>query len=311
MKKVQTVELMGALFVLFIAIVACAIWYNADKFVVEMNQPASKKSFLAERISKGEKKQDILYCGQNRLDYYAPTALLDQRSPLVIYIHGGGWHMNNKNSDEEIRKLFMGLRNKGYALASIDYSLTPENKFPYPQQDATCAVRFMRANANRFGIDSDKIAITGFSAGANLAALVGANDNNLFNNGQYKMTSSRVRAVIGISGVYDFTNNLRPNSTANIKNLMQEANPRSGSPITYVTHENAPTMLIYGEKDTTVLPVQSINYANELTKNQVFVMTVPVKSAEHDLSPNSSDISPSHQEIASQIETFLNQQLGL
>lgn len=312
MKKSRHYILVGALVVLFVAAVCCAVWYNADKFVIQTGEPALQTALIPERITRGDSKENIVYCDNQKLDFYAPADMTEPKAPLVIYVHGGGWRMNNKDSDMAIRGLFEGLRAKGYAIASIDYSLTPQNQYPKPQQDVQCAVRFMRANATRFSVDTNKFAITGFSAGANLAALIGANNNNsLFNNGLYALTSSTVQAVVVIGGVYDFTSNLRPNSIGNIKNLMQDTKLQEGSPSTYVSSKNASTLLIHGEKDSVVYPIQSTNFGELLTKNGVSNTVLIVKNAEHDLSNKGGDKSPSDAEISVQISDFLKQQLGL
>jgi len=311
MKKSTQYFLVGVFTVLFIAAFGCFIWYNANKLVLRTNEPALQTSLIEERIPRGTEKENVVYCNNQKLDFYAPTDGSSKKVSLVIFVHGGGWRMNNKDSDQEVRGLFEGLRGRGYALASIDYSLTPQYQYPKPQQDVLCAVRFMRANAVRFAIDADKIALAGFSAGANLAALAGTNsDLSTFGNGLYTTTSSTVQAVVGIGGVYDFGGTLHPNSVGNIKNLMQNNNPLIGSPTTYISSKAAPMLLLYGTKDSVVYPVQSTNYAKLLTKNGVENSVVLVQNAEHDLSAAGGAISPSRDQIVSIIKDFIDKTLG-
>ncbi|MCB1208533.1 MAG: alpha/beta hydrolase [Verrucomicrobiales bacterium] len=103
-----------------------------------------------------------------QLDLYRPKSAA-QPLPAIVCIHGGGWFKGDRNS---MTNLAQALAAKGYVTATISYRLSGEAKFPAAIQDCKAAVRFLRANAAKFGIQSDAIGVTGLSAGGHLAALL-------------------------------------------------------------------------------------------------------------------------------------------
>jgi acetyl esterase/lipase len=103
------------------------------------------------------------------LDLYLPTKPAGKPLPVVVWIHGGGW----KNGSKENCPLTW-LAAEGYAVASINYRLIPWSKWPAQIDDCRDAVRWLKANADKYGLDKDHIAAGGGSAGGHLAAVLGA-----------------------------------------------------------------------------------------------------------------------------------------
>lgn len=138
-----------------------------------------------------------------KLDLYLPEG--SGPFPLVINIHGGGFRMGDKGMlDAAIAEALLA---RGIAVASIDYRLSGEARFPAAIEDAKAAVRFLRANAGRYGLDPDRILVFGQSAGGNLASLVGTTGNaGVFDNPALGNPGvpSRVSAVIDWFGPSDF-----------------------------------------------------------------------------------------------------------
>ncbi len=97
------------------------------------------------------------------LDIYKPSS--NNNPYLIVWVHGGAWHSGSKESPP------LSFVGSGYALASVDYRLSVEAKFPAQIHDIKAAIRYLRANAAKYGYRSDKIIIAGSSAGAHLAAL--------------------------------------------------------------------------------------------------------------------------------------------
>ncbi|MFO1482270.1 MAG: alpha/beta hydrolase [Verrucomicrobiaceae bacterium] len=120
-----------------------------------------------------------------QLDLWRPKTA-SEPLPAIICIHGGGWYKGDRSS---MANLAQALAAKGYVTASISYRLSGEAKFPAAIQDCKAAVRFLRANAAKFGIRSDAIGVTGLSAGGHLAALL--------------TTSSGVKELEGAGGNAD------------------------------------------------------------------------------------------------------------
>ena len=103
-----------------------------------------------------------------QLDLWKPKTT-SQPLPAIVCIHGGGWYKGERSS---MANLAQALAAKGFVTATISYRLSGEAKFPAAIQDCKAAVRFLRANAEKFGIDASVIGVTGLSAGGHLAALL-------------------------------------------------------------------------------------------------------------------------------------------
>ena len=99
---------------------------------------------------------------------YRPSARTD--IGLLVYYHGGGWVIGNVNSHDNVCRSLANLT--GHAVLSVDYRLAPENPFPAAVEDAMCSLRWAYENASELGIDPERIAVGGDSAGGNLAAIV-------------------------------------------------------------------------------------------------------------------------------------------
>ena len=140
--------------------------------------------------------------------------------PLVVFIHGGGWLTGDKNhvQTQSVYRLLYA----GYAVCCINYRLSDEAKWPLPLHDCKAAIRFLRANAQRFNLDTERIGLVGNSAGGHLAALMGTTNGQkeyedlTMGCGEY---SSDVQAVFVWFGVYDFQNweaDLPPSDTCSV-----------------------------------------------------------------------------------------------
>src|SRR5574338_458156 len=146
------------------------------------------------------------------LDLYLPANA--RNAPLVIWIHGGGWADGDKDNPPGL-----SLLKHGYALASVEYRLTDRAPFPAQIHDVKAAVRFLRANAARFGLDPERFGAWGESAGGHLAALLGTTSVRGELEGDEGVTgvSSRVQAVCDWYGPTDLLkiNDQMPDGAAN------------------------------------------------------------------------------------------------
>jgi acetyl esterase/lipase len=181
--------------------------------------------------------------------------------PAVVILHGGGW---SKGSHEVHRPLAAELAGQGYVAATVGYRLAPRHRFPAQIQDAKCAVRWLRAHAERCQIDSERIAALGHSAGAHLALLLGLTEakDGLEGEGGHPEQSSRVQAVINIAGPTDLTRQDWPPATqliiADFLGGSREQLPgtyRAASPMAYVHRGAPPVLTIHGSADQ-VVPYQ-------------------------------------------------------
>lgn len=143
--------------------------------------------------------------------------------PALIMIHGGGWNSGNKSLQAPMAQRIAA---KGYVTIPVEYRMTPEAKYPAGLHDIKTAVRWARANASKYGIDPDKIAVSGCSAGAQLATLVGVTNGSTRheNVGEWKV-SSDVQAVINMDGIATFV------SESNIEDANQRLATKGAVPV--------------------------------------------------------------------------------
>src|SRR6476660_900073 len=116
-------------------------------------------------------------------------------APCIVVIHGGGWRGGNfKVHVPQI----LDFAKRGYVSATVQYRLVPTARFPSQIEDVKCAVRYLRANADKYNIDKNRIGAIGFSAGAHLSMLLGTMDkkDGLEGDGGSPSESSKVQAVV-------------------------------------------------------------------------------------------------------------------
>jgi acetyl esterase/lipase len=241
---------------------------------------------------------DIVYGeagGQKlRLDFAKPTLCRGQKVPLVIYVHGGGWRAGDKAGafQRGDSKMFFEL---GFAVASINYRLAPQSHFPAQIQDCKLAVRYLRINANALGIDPDRIGLWGSSAGGHLVSLMGtADDDDGLEGPGLEGVSSRVSAVVDHFGPTDLTVDLSQTTNEGRSMLLDflgclpadcPALARQASPVTYVTSDDPPILILHGEKDSLVPYSQAERFAEKLRLAHNACALIKVKNAEHGFIP--------------------------
>ena len=245
----------------------CLAHPPVDEFTQQ--EKPEKGNAVANVTLTGTKVSDLEYAsiGDHKLllDLYLPKQ--PQGSPLVVWIHGGGWYQNSK------AKVFISwLSNYGITVASINYRLVDVAKWPAQLHDCKGAVRWLRANAAKYGYNAERIVVSGASAGGHLAALMGTTggvkelEGNVGGNLEQ---SSRVQAVVDYYGATDFvlrskTQPSRANKKGSVVyNLLgggadQLVNvAKQASAKYHVTNDDPPFLVFHGEKDNTVLIDQS------------------------------------------------------
>lgn len=194
------------------------------------------------------------------LNLYTPEKL-DKPAPGLIFIHGGGWKAGDRS---DYMYYTVRYAKRGYVAATISYRFTNEAPFPACVQDAKCAVRWMRANAAKYNVNPDKIAVIGGSAGGHLSMMVGYSSDvpELEGDGGNPGVSSRVQAVVDLYGPCDlFMEGARNVDVVKmfIGKPYDEASKlyEQASPITHITKDDPPTLVLQGTIDSTVPMAQS------------------------------------------------------
>lgn len=226
-------------------------------------KPSTAKDLAYASVSSAEK-----------LDLYVPAG--NGPFPLIIYVHGGGWRIGDKSLPVQ-RGIVARFLKEGYAIASLNYRLSGEAKFPAAVQDVKTAVRWLRAHAQEYDLDPNKFSAWGDSAGANLVSVLGTSCGaadlegaELGNADQ----SSCVQAVVDFYGPTDLlqmdqefsgTSCAANHNQANSGESQYIGGPiqqnktaaEKANPITYITADDPPFFIEHGTADCTVPPQQS------------------------------------------------------
>jgi acetyl esterase/lipase len=194
--------------------------------------------------------------GVLRLDVYRPDSASGPR-PAILLIHGGGWISFDKSL---MKGMGQFLARSGYVAFSVDYRLLhgTENRWPAQLDDVQRAVRWIRANSAKYGVNPDRIGAFGHSAGAQLASLLGMEDTRDNSDPALASFSSRVQAVVDYSGPTDFTTEHDPESVAFLTNFLGTdfaKHPQvwqDASPAFHAAKSDAPFLIIHGTRDENV-----------------------------------------------------------
>jgi acetyl esterase/lipase len=202
------------------------------------------------------------------LDAYRPFATETAPRPAIVFIHGGGWVGGDK---KDFRDMSTGAAKLGYVAFSINYRLATETSNHWPAQldDSQRAVRWVRANAAKYGVDPQRIGALGASAGGHLVAFLGTTDTRDNSDPALAQYSSRVGCVVDMFGPTDLTDDFASKVTggAAVNDLLRKllgvrpeempAAERAASPLFCVDAKSAPFLIFHGKLDALVPPDHS------------------------------------------------------
>ena len=267
-------------------------------------------------LTLGMTLRDITYCTMDniplKMDIYYPLNG-NGNWPVMIYVHGGGWTSGNKMETFGMNDV-LALTDAGYLVAAVDYRLAPKFPFPAMIEDVKCAVRYLRAHAAEYSIDAGHIGAWGDSAGGHLVSLLGLADKSAgWDVGEYLDQSSRVQVVVNMFGPTDFVDDsyktMRGSTAVIFASKPDQAMFALASPITYVSKDDPPFLIIHGDKDTVVDPRQAGILHEALLAAKVPVQLLIVKNADHLFKSVSAPIVPSRDEITQTMIAFLDKYL--
>jgi acetyl esterase/lipase len=215
-----------------------------------------------------------------------------------MYIHGGGWMSGSKSDD---KPLFLTAH--GYAVASIDYRFSQEAHFPAQIHDCKAAVRWIRAHARFYNIDSAHIGVWGPSAGGHLAALLGTSGDvkELEGDEGNLDQTSRVQAVCDWYGPTDFLKIAEQSAQSGLARRgppadasdslfskliggaiqMNKEKVALANPLTFISKDDPPFLIMHGDKDSIIPLAQSEILRDALRKAGVEVQLVVLPGAHH------------------------------
>ncbi|MCI0436206.1 MAG: alpha/beta hydrolase [Gemmatimonadetes bacterium] len=209
--------------------------------------------------------------------------------PLVVLIHGGGWDSGTKKAH---RNDMIRLTSLGYAAATIDYRLAPKHVFPAQIQDVACAISWLRANAGRYGIDPNRVAVVGHSAGGELAALYGVAGHAGALHGPCSVPSvaTAVEGVVAFSTPFDVTSTLL-SATAKQKVIqylggtptVQKWAGVMASPLFHASLNSPPFLMAHAVGDPVVPVQESVAMAKRLTSKGIPNTLLKLSGSLHDI----------------------------
>lgn len=250
---------------------------------------------------------DVTYCTMNavalKMDVYFPTDVSQPR-PAVVYVHGGGWTSGDKSSGAGLQEL-PGLLESGFVVFSLNYRLAPAYHFPAMIEDVKCAIRSIRAHADEYHVDPNRIGAWGGSAGGHLVSLLGTSDESAgFDVGEYLDYSSRVQVVVDLFGPADLTVQFNLQQEQIGSPVFSNEQLEIASSVTYISQDDPPFLILQGDRDQLVPLEQSQILYDRLTAAGVPATLVIVRNAGHGFNSIGGAIDPSLADITQMIVEF-------
>lgn len=225
-----------------------------------------------------------------KLDLHLPAGKL--QSPLIVWVHGGAWRAGSKK-DMPLGRLV----SEGYAIASVDYRLSTQARFPAQIHDLKAAIRFLRGHGNQWHLPARKILVIGDSAGGHLASLVGVSGGLSVLEGEIgedRNQSSTVQGIISMSGGANLTTILKQSTPTALNmrvpalELLLGGQPdvvpglaRLASPVFHVDRNDPPLLLLHGDQDLQMPVNQALELYGAYRKARAPVLLEIVHGAGH------------------------------
>ena len=249
-------------------------------------------------------EKDVDYLGpehKEKGDLYLPTNVAKgQRCPAVVIIHGGGWSGGDKGAAREIN-IGTTLATNGYVGFSINYVLATKDKPTWPQnlQECKTAVRWLRKNAERLGIEANHIGAIGGSAGGHLTTMLAVTgpESGLDPAGPYGEFSCRIQAAVDLYGPADLMTWPPGSSSISMLPGARKDKPelyRLASPAAHADKNDPPILILHGTADKTVAVEQSQELAETFKKAGLPHELIVIEGAPHTfhLQPKQRDLRP-------------------
>ena len=263
----------------------------------------------------------VTYCTDGgeplTLDVLEPQTDGGTPHPLLIVVHGGSWSFGTSLMAAQsllTKKAAATLLQRGFVVASINYRLAPADPWPAQIIDTRCAIRFLRATAQRWNVDPQRFVALGNSAGAQMVSLdaLSTGQEPQWETGQYASESSAVSGVVDLWGPVDLTATGWSEEAIQIGNAVFKTSLgtdsdalQRASPITHIRHGAPPFLIIQGTADTLVPPAQATEIHDRLVAAGDSATLIDVVHAAHELRSSGGAISPSIDALAAQVVSFV------
>jgi acetyl esterase/lipase len=265
-------------------------------------------------LPPGRKEKLDLYLPANR-----PKAV---KSPAVVIIHGGGWSGGDKANGREFN-IGTTLAKAGYVCASVDYLKEGAGRWPTNLYDCKSAVRFLRANADRYQVDADHIGVIGGSAGGHLTLMVAYTSGvkGLTPENPYPGVSDRVQACVDMYGITDLLTRQATDTDGTPNGKLREAGLFSdkrgespdkwklASPVYHITKSSPPTLILHGQADTTVDREQAVELDRKLSEQGVEHRLILIPGIGHTFDLQQWQRKPLPQDLRPVVVGFFDQHL--
>lgn len=236
---------------------------------------------LSATFARGADFKDVVYREIDGVRLAVDVHIPEGKGPFpaAILVHGGGWVAGDKQ--QYITYVFQPLSDAGFAWFSVNYRLAPQHKFPADAEDVEEAIRWVKANAEKYHVDVKRLALIGESAGGHLVSYVGA----------HQATGTQVTAVVSMYGIHDFISasvEWKPIPTEilqlfGIQAVDADSAPIliKASPVTYVKQQMPSFLLIHGSKDEDVPYEQSVEMCDKMKNAGAKCDLITVEGAPH------------------------------
>jgi len=275
----------------------------------KLDVPAGVRDWILQRRPEGRKpgpgplgqlaekvtiERDVEYgrAGQRvlKLDLVRPKQTPDKPLPVIVFVHGGAWAAGDKAGG--VGRVAPLVAEGNYLGVSVGYRLSGEAIWPAQIHDCKAAIRWLRANSAKYNLDPEKIGVWGSSAGGHLVSLLGTSGDVKELEGENGSAgqSSRVSCVVDFCGPSDFTaitSGNAPSAVGPVARLLggpvseKAAEAKAASPVTYVSGDDPPFLIVHGTEDHTVPLRQAEILREALTKAGVSATFMKIEGGGH------------------------------
>lgn len=206
-------------------------------------------------------------------------------SPTLVFIHGGGWIFGSK---EGALLNFLPYMEMGWTIVNVEYRMASQSLAPAAVEDTRCALRWVFRNAKQYNFDTNKIVLSGQSAGGHLSLITGMLPNGTgLDNNCYGDEELKVAAIINWYGISDVNDLLDGKNLRSWAKMWMGSQPNQAeiakkvSPLTYVRAGLPPILSIHGDSDSVVPYSHSARLHESLDKAKVTNKLITIKGGDH------------------------------